>query len=90
MPDAHLGSGATVGSVIVTRDALIPAAVGVDVGCGIFAAETGITVDEINQLDFWRVHRAISEAVPSGVGRGFESRRVYHNADERDGNAMGP
>src|SRR5438045_9612243 len=39
MPDAHVGIGATVGSVIPTRDAVIPSAVGVDIGCGMVAAE---------------------------------------------------
>ena len=39
MPDAHIGIGATVGSVIPTRDAIIPSAVGVDIGCGMVAAE---------------------------------------------------
>src|SRR5947199_9001618 len=42
MPDAHLGIGATVGSVIPTRDAIIPAAVGVDIGCGMIAVETDL------------------------------------------------
>ena len=40
MPDAHLGMGATIGSVIITRDAIIPSAVGVDIGCGMVAALT--------------------------------------------------
>src|SRR5690348_8428186 len=42
MPDAHVGIGATVGSVIPTRDAIIPSAVGVDIGCGMVAAETDL------------------------------------------------
>ena len=40
MPDAHLGKGATVGSVLPTRAAIIPAAVGVDIGCGMIAVRT--------------------------------------------------
>src|SRR5437868_13141638 len=43
MPDAHVGIGATVGSVIPTRGAVIPSAVGVDIGCGMIAAELDIT-----------------------------------------------
>ena len=43
MPDAHLGKGATVGSVIPTEGAIIPAAVGVDIGCGMMAPSVGIT-----------------------------------------------
>ena len=42
MPDAHYGIGSTVGSVIPTRGAIIPAAVGVDIGCGMIAANTGL------------------------------------------------
>ena len=44
MPDAHIGIGATVGSVIPTRNAMIPSAVGVDIGCGMVAAELDVTV----------------------------------------------
>ena len=42
MPDAHLGIGATVGSVIITENAIIPAAVGVDIGCGMIACRTDL------------------------------------------------
>jgi tRNA-splicing ligase RtcB len=47
MPDAHLGLGATVGSVIPTDRAIIPAAVGVDIGCGMIAVRTQYTRDEL-------------------------------------------
>src|ERR687890_731724 len=47
MPDAHLGKGATVGSVLPTRGAIIPAAVGVDIGCGMIAVRTPWTTDEV-------------------------------------------
>ena len=46
MPDAHLGIGATVGSVIATEGAIIPSAVGVDIGCGMIAVETDIVFKE--------------------------------------------
>ena len=45
MPDVHLGIGATVGSVVPTRGAIIPAAVGVDIGCGMVAMRTSLTAD---------------------------------------------
>ena len=45
MPDAHWGMGATIGSVIPTRGAVIPSAVGVDIGCGMIAAELPFTSD---------------------------------------------
>lgn len=47
MPDVHMGKGATVGSVIPTRSAIIPAAVGVDIGCGMCAAMTNLTADDL-------------------------------------------
>src|SRR5262245_34286720 len=47
MPDVHWGIGATVGSVIPTIGAIIPAAVGVDIGCGMMAVETGLTASDI-------------------------------------------
>ncbi|PFZ57265.1 RtcB family protein, partial [Bacillus wiedmannii] len=46
MPDAHLGKGATVGSVIPTLGTIIPAAVGVDIGCGMIAVRTQWTADK--------------------------------------------
>ncbi len=69
MPDAHVGMGATIGSVVATEGAIIPAAVGVDIGCGMIAAETELTAsdlpDSLNAL-----HSLISYAIPAGVGRG--------------------
>src|SRR5215510_2430047 len=47
MPDVHLGIGATVGSVIPTRKAIIPAAVGVDIGCGMNAVRTSLTASDL-------------------------------------------
>src|SRR5437867_7525713 len=47
MPDVHLGKGATVGSVIPTRGAIIPAAVGVDIGCGMVALRTTLTANDL-------------------------------------------
>ena len=47
MPDAHLGKGATVGSVIPTLGAIIPAAVGVDIGCGMIALRTQLTAQDL-------------------------------------------
>lgn len=71
MPDVHWGLGATVGSVIPTKDAIIPAAVGVDLGCGMMAVRTSLTATDLpDQLHGLR--SAIEAAVPHGrtVGRG--------------------
>ena len=65
MPDVHVGIGATIGSVIPTRKALIPAAVGVDIGCGMAAAR--LTLDAARLPDSLRgVREAIEDAVPVG------------------------
>jgi tRNA-splicing ligase RtcB len=77
MADAHVGMGATVGSVIPTKGAVIPSAVGVDIGCGMIAAELDLTEDQLpDSLEplLGRVERAI----PAGVGRGHD--RVARNA----------
>jgi tRNA-splicing ligase RtcB len=67
MPDAHLGKGATVGSVIPTVGAIIPAAVGVDIGCGMMAVQTQLNLDQLP--DHRRaLHAAISAAVPLSAG----------------------
>jgi tRNA-splicing ligase RtcB (3'-phosphate/5'-hydroxy nucleic acid ligase) len=67
MPDAHVGKGATVGSVIATHGAIIPAAVGVDIGCGMMAARTSLSTSALpDSLKSLR-HR-IEAAVPHGRG----------------------
>ncbi|WP_267350147.1 RtcB family protein [Sphingomonas sp. GM_Shp_2] len=71
MPDVHVGIGATVGSVIPTKGAVIPAAVGVDIGCGMMAARTSLMASDLpDHLE--GVRSAIEQAVPQGrsVGRG--------------------
>ena len=68
MPDAHLGKGATVGSVIPTLGAIIPAAVGVDIGCGMMAVRTQYAHDDL-QSDLAALHAAISAAVPLSAGK---------------------
>src|ERR687889_2742621 len=68
MPDAHLGKGATVGSVIPTIGAIIPAAVGVDIGCGMMAVRTGLQAADLPH-DKQALHAAISAAVPLSAGK---------------------
>jgi tRNA-splicing ligase RtcB len=78
MPDAHLGIGATVGSVIPTKNAVIPAAVGVDIGCGMIAAELDVTEEQLpDSLEPLLVR--IESVIPAGVGKGHD--RVARNAD---------
>jgi len=71
MPDVHWGMGATVGSVIPTVGAIIPAAVGVDIGCGMMAARTSLVASDLPD-NLEAIRSAIEQAVPHGrvVGRG--------------------
>ncbi len=69
MPDAHLGKGATVGSVIPTERAIMPAAVGVDIGCGMAAVRTQLTVDDLRSRGpLAPLREAIERAVPLSAG----------------------
>lgn len=68
MPDAHLGMGATVGSVIPTIGAIMPAAVGVDIGCGMMAVKTQFSVGDIDHRSIKELHARIADAVPLSVG----------------------
>ncbi|WP_181275939.1 RtcB family protein [Brevibacterium oceani] len=68
MPDAHLGKGATVGSVIPTLGAIIPAAVGVDIGCGMIAVRTQFTRAQLVARDLTGLREAIERAVPTSAG----------------------
>src|SRR5262245_30550410 len=69
MPDVHLGVGATVGSVIPTRQAIIPAAVGVDIGCGMMAAQLSLTGNDFAERELKKVFEQISRDVPVGFGQ---------------------
>ncbi|MFC1442107.1 RtcB family protein [Streptacidiphilus sp. N1-10] len=73
MPDVHLGKGATVGSVIAMKGAVCPAAVGVDIGCGMSAVKTSLTARDLPD-NLGRLRSAIERTIP--VGRGLHSDPV--------------
>ncbi|MFD9689733.1 RtcB family protein [Kitasatospora sp. NPDC059088] len=73
MPDVHLGKGATVGSVIAMKDAVCPAAVGVDIGCGMSAVKTSLTAKDLPD-DLSALRSKIEQAIP--VGRGLHTDPV--------------
>ncbi|MGW4422548.1 RtcB family protein [Streptosporangium sp. NPDC004631] len=75
MPDAHVGMGATVGSVIPTRGAIIPSAVGVDIGCGMVATETTLTADDLPDT-LAALMPLIEQRIPAGVGKGHDDPRA--------------
>ena len=81
MPDVHVGIGATVGTVIPTRNAIIPAAVGVDIGCGMCAIRLSIKADDLpNKL--LKVRTAIESAVPVGFNAHDDTISTYHDGIE--------
>jgi tRNA-splicing ligase RtcB len=76
MPDVHLGKGSTIGSVIPTLGAVIPAAVGVDIGCGMMAAKTTLTANDLPD-NLGPLRSAIEKAIPHGLSpktRGYKGR----------------
>jgi tRNA-splicing ligase RtcB len=80
MPDVHWGIGATVGSVIPTRGAIIPAAVGVDIGCGMMAVRTSLTASDLPD-DLGALRSNIERAVPHGRtdNGGRRDRGAWHD-----------
>jgi tRNA-splicing ligase RtcB len=76
MPDVHAGIGATVGSVIATERAIIPAAVGVDIGCGMIASRISLTAEDLDEKALKRVFDQISRDVPVGRGQHPEGRAL--------------
>lgn len=76
MPDVHLGKGATIGSVVPTLGAVIPAAVGVDIGCGMMAVKTSMNASHLPD-NLFGIRNAIEKAVPHG-----RSKRLRGNRDK--------
>ncbi|WP_337056540.1 RtcB family protein [Pseudomonas sp. USHLN015] len=83
MPDVHLGKGSTIGSVIPTVGAIIPAAVGVDIGCGMIAARTSLTASDLPD-NLAGLRSAIEKAVPHGrsVSRGGRDKGAWEDVPE--------
>jgi len=80
MPDCHLGKGATVGSVIATKGAIIPAAVGVDIGCGMIAVKNKFFAEDLpNNLE--KVRTGIERRIP--LGAGAFNRKITDTARKR-------
>ena len=80
MPDCHCGIGMPIGGVIAAKDAVIPAAVGVDIGCGMIAVETDIPAERLSEMRFRReIHTRIRQLIPVGEGC------MHKEAQEWDG-----
>ena len=80
MPDVHLGIGATIGAVIATHKAIIPAAVGVDIGCGMLACRLSLTANDLDEKSLKKVFDQISRDVPVGRAQHPDNRVLVHAA----------
>src|SRR5215468_4262350 len=83
MPDVHYGKGSTIGSVIPTKGAIIPAAVGVDIGCGMMAVRTSLTANDLPD-SLGHVRAALEKSVPHGrtAMRGGRDRGAWQDLPE--------
>ena len=77
MPDVHYGKGATVGSVIAMKNAVSPAAVGVDIGCGMGAIKTSLKAEDLQDLQ--KIRHQIERSIPTGFYSHDNGRRSYDN-----------
>ena len=83
MPDCHCGIGMPIGGVIAAKDAVIPAAVGVDIGCGMIAVETDIPAEKLEDMRFRRaIHTRIKELIPVGEGNTHKSTQEWDGFEE--------
>lgn len=78
MPDVHLGKGALVGSVIATKEAIIPAAVGVDLGCGMCAIKTPFNGDKL-EGKLKKIRLDIEAAIPTGFNENKDVEKSVTN-----------
>lgn len=82
MPDAHFGMGSSVGTVFGTRGAVIPAAVGVDIGCGMIGVRTTFTASALHGRDLTQLRDAIETAIPLSPGN-YNAWHIEGTADAR-------
>jgi tRNA-splicing ligase RtcB len=80
MPDVHTGIGATIGSVIACHKAIIPAAVGVDIGCGMIACRLSLTANDLDEKLIKKIFDQISRDVPVGRGQHKQDRALIELA----------
>jgi tRNA-splicing ligase RtcB (3'-phosphate/5'-hydroxy nucleic acid ligase) len=78
MPDVHLGKGALVGSVLATKDAIVPAAIGVDIGCGMCAIKTPFTADQL-EGKLKQIRLDIEAAIPVGFNENKDVEKAVLN-----------
>lgn len=79
MPDTHYGKGSTVGTVLATKGAIIPAAVGVDIGCGMIAVKTNLTLEQLGDLS--KLRASIERSIPMSAGK--FNNKITESAQKR-------
>src|SRR3990167_7733220 len=79
MPDTHFGRGSTIGTVLPTRGAIIPAAVGVDIGCGMIAVKTNLKKEQLGDLS--KLLHSIERSIPMSAGR--FNNKITESAQKR-------
>ena len=78
MPDCHQGYGMPIGGVIAAKDAIIPAAVGVDIGCGMIAVETDVPAECLAEMNFRRaIQEKLKERIPVGEGTSHKEQQEW-------------
>ena len=83
MPDAHQGYGMPIGGVVAAKDAVIPAAVGVDIGCGMIATETDIPAEVFAEMSFRRAFQEkLKERIPVGEGESHRTTQDWEGFEE--------
>ena len=83
MPDCHCGIGMPIGGVIAAKDAVIPAAVGVDIGCGMIAVETDIPAERLEDMRCLRaIHSRIKALIPAGEGKMHQNPQEWTGFEE--------
>ena len=87
MPDAHQGYGMPIGGVVAAKDAVIPAAVGVDIGCGMIATETDVPAEVLAEMSFRRAFQEkLKERIPVGEGESHKSTQNWEGFEEYTAN----
>lgn len=78
MPDCHQGYGMPIGGVAAAKDAVIPVAVGVDIGCGMVAVETDVPAERLAEMSFRRaIQEKVKERIPVGEGVGHKEKQEW-------------
>lgn len=83
MPDCHQGYGMPIGGVIACENAIIPNAVGVDIGCGMGVVKTSVQVDETSKETIRKITTGVKDRVPCGEGKAHKNKQAWKGFDQK-------